>query len=1536
WLERSNKKYCELCKHTFEFTHVYSPEMPEILPVWILARKAVDILAVGVRVLLRALLVATIWLVLLPYSTVWIWRLYFWVGDWFAFSANGLAVPTSTPANTAVSKNDTELVQSDEQMDSLTRFVQRTIAPEYSWLSKFVLDCFDGHIISAVVVVVFVTVFLLREWVLQNQDPEAEEVEMQEQQNEDLQAFIDRLREENWREHEEAIRDTHGAAGAQEAARNDAPDFDIAMRRNLHAFVPRHLRENVAPNLENFWDNLENDAVENERQPASSQELNRPPTQDILPRSDNTPSLGPESQPNYLASQWTQGSSSSTAAATPSPNNTAARLLVDNNGEGSSSGSIAWPTSSDRIRTKSQETIYWREGIPLTYSNVFLRSDGSPMTFDERIERYEELCQTGNLSYMDSMRLLEWRADQAEEQMHQITLHPGMTVEERVQSFQRLDHSTMIMEQQRDMLLRQSEDYIQPHVQNLPVELARGPAIPPRPIPALAPRPPRPMPVAPAVPPPPPPQRQQQPAADANVNDAANDADEVDLPDDIDELNVEDLDGILQVIGMRGSFWLLLQNSLLMTALICASLGLGVMIPYILGKTTLLMNPLNVLLIPLRILSSITDPITDFVIDRIIPWMAAIVVKPITLLSRIITPCLPSELGTYFGGETLKPLGDLIKDRVLYSWNAILGEIKTSIPAQVRETVEVAGTSELPSIADTSVSAGATLFQQYAAKWSSLAYGPSSNDKVLATLFGYAILFAAGTWFMKQKQVNRGHSVGRLVHDILRQLGLIMKIAFFVAIEMVAFPLFCGVVVGTTTLPMLAGATLASRWAFYLRSPNWAVVMHWLLGTAFMYNFSLFVSVSRTVVRPGVMWFIRDPNDEGFHPVREIMERPVLVQLRKLSTGVLMYLTLILLSASLDVQGVSHLLKGILPLRWRIDEPLSDVPFDMLIFHLLVPFTLHWIDPSERFKAIFENWWRWLARTMRLSSFMYGKNGERFPDEEGHVVYRTWTAWLLRHQPPIPGIEHGDDNAVGSGEELDIEAPAIFVRDGGLYRVPNTDRVVHLKGRRVLVPVDEQGRALDPKEDQPGEIDPLMEIQPRGREPQPLVDPKKATVVVYAPPNFKRRLISFIAIIWTSTTAFLTMSVVTPLLVGRCLISLATARQVHDIYSFVVGVYTISSLWHLEEWAFSVYRAHSPQSAVGSLDFKAYFRTAWRYGRLVIKGLYFAAVFGILFPLALGLMIELFLIIPLRAAVGDATGVIPALSWAVGLLSMKTIHWSLVALPDNRITVHMNRVFVGTNVAEWDALLATRRLILPAAGICLLSIGCPAAVAWSVASALGLEGTARLRFFRLSYPVGFIVCLVVIGFMESVPVIKGWSDYVRDQEYLVGKRLHNLAEENESTADDQPPVGNGDDEEGVMVEPAIEPVRPQEKAAGMRLFGQPIGVSRDMEDDGVPDLEPTFAYRDEHQGGEGSSSSSGNLRGFGRRFVVPSQSDEEDEDSGAKSYMRSSIGNGSSSSSSVGMRAVAMDESEREEAILAGSRLRRSHRVLSQRAADEP
>lgn len=58
----------------------------------------------------------------------------------------------------------------------------------------------------------------------------------------------------------------------------------------------------------------------------------------------------------------------------------------------------------------------------------------------------------------------------------------------------------------------------------------------------------------------------------------------VDNNNDMDEENLGDeIDGVLEVIGMRGSFWMLAQNSLLMTLLISLCLGITIWMPYIIG-----------------------------------------------------------------------------------------------------------------------------------------------------------------------------------------------------------------------------------------------------------------------------------------------------------------------------------------------------------------------------------------------------------------------------------------------------------------------------------------------------------------------------------------------------------------------------------------------------------------------------------------------------------------------------------------------------------------------------------------------------------------------------------------------------------------------------------------------------------------------------------------------------------------------------------------------------------------------------------------
>ncbi|KAF9400174.1 hypothetical protein BGX21_004856 [Mortierella sp. AD011] len=1494
WLEHSNKRYCELCKHNFEFTPIYSPEMPESIPKWILIREGVEALGAGVKLVLRAILVITIWLVILPYFTIWIWRLYFWVGDWFAFSANGLPVPTGEISNSTISGNNTQTLRADmkplEQMDTFTRLVHQTIPPEYKWLSNLLLDCFDGQIISAVVVVVFVAIFLLREWVIQNQDPEegdilvdipARPADAMEFDQADIDGAVGRLLGA-----EQLLQQQLGARARAEEPHNR----DIAQPG--HPALAPFPQQNPT-NHQNQSDIWASDSYnfpvdsDSQHQPPSSSEFPRYSPQGNFPTSGESSSAragfvyDPLSETFHPDSPWMQGSSSSNYSSAAGSHSTTSRdLPVSDNGEGSSTG---WktkdPFGDKYIRDRNNHPLMWKEDIPLTYDNVFRKPDGSVMTLNEKIACYEELRQSRGLSSKDGIKLLQWRAEQFE------SPHMGITMEEKIQNVGRLDR----------MKATSMADGDVPTTQHTGAPLpALAPALAPVPIPVPAPAPaPAPVP-APA------------PAPRIAVAPVPPVAAPAELNDDLDDMNVEELDGMLDVIGMRGSYWLLLQNSLLMSALICASLGLGVWVPYMIGKTVVLLNPLNILRLPLRVLNKITDPITDFLLDRIIPMMSSLIYKIISSISSRISPYVSPIIGPYLGGKALKPLGYVIQDHIAPIWRAVVQEVTAVTPTKVQETTQEIA-MEAPSHVNVSISTGGTTYQQIMTKWNDIVYGGSSNDKVAAITIGYAIIFALAWWYMNRTRHSYGHTVSRIVRSVIRQQGLILKIAFFMTAEMILFPTFCGIIVALTTLPALPGATLASRWAFYLQSPNWFITMHWLVGTAIMFNIAGFVSLCRSVVRPGVMWFVRDPNDEAFHPVREILERPVLVQFRRFGIGMLMYFTLIIFGISLTTHCINLCLRGVFPLRWPVDEPISDLPIDLLLFHLVVPLTVNWLNPLNRFRALFVSWWRLLARIMRLSSFMYGKDGQRYPEEEGHIVYRTWKAWFLRYRPPIPGLDgqEGDANVVGSGEELDIDAPVVFVRDGGLFRVPNTDRAVHLKNRRILVPVDSEGRALDPKEDLPGEIDPLMEFQPRGRAPRLPIDPREGTVIVYTPPNFKSRLISFIILIWTTTLIFLSLSVVVPLILGRSMFAIVTERQVHDVYSFAVGAYTIGITWHFQHWLFSV----SPQG-LPSVNIHTHLKKALDFGKRAIKLVYFVFFFGVIFPFVLGLMVELFVIIPLRTAVNDNPGIVPVFCWAVGLVYMKSIHRAANQFPNLTFTRDMNRVIARTDPLNWDIGFATLRFIIPYLSLSAAAVASPTAMAWVVAEGLNLEGPTRSRFFRLSYPAALLIFVITVGFKEGVVVLRKWSQYVRDREYLVGQHLHNHDEVEENAGEQQVP----EQEQGPNANDEIQ-------------VNNEVPEYKDVEsDDGdIPDLEPARAPL------KGSSSFGINDHDYGGGSS--NSLDRKDHE------YRNNYGMGSSSFEDVysisnnDFEEDGADEEEEDEAIAGRLRYRRSRRLQAIRGS---
>ena len=117
---------------------------------------------------------------------------------------------------------------------------------------------------------------------------------------------------------------------------------------------------------------------------------------------------------------------------------------------------------------------------------------------------------------------------------------------------------------------------------------------------------------------------------------------------------------------------------------------------------------------------------------------------------------------------------------------------------------------------------------------------------------------------------------------------------------------------------MFPNATVTTRLAFFDYAPVTSTFYHWVVGTLFMYQFAVLLSSCREVMRPGAIWFIKDPQDPNYHPIRDILERPTFSQIRKLLTSAFMYA--IVISGGVGaVVGLLYLFHGaVLPLRWNM------------------------------------------------------------------------------------------------------------------------------------------------------------------------------------------------------------------------------------------------------------------------------------------------------------------------------------------------------------------------------------------------------------------------------------------------------------------------------------------------------------------------------------------------------------------------------------------------------------------------------------------
>lgn len=912
----------------------------------------------------------------------------------------------------------------------------------------------------------------------------------------------------------------------------------------------------------------------------------------------------------------------------------------------------------------------------------------------------------------------------------------------------------------------------------------------------------------------------------------------------------EDLEGIMELVGMQGPLAGLIQNGMFCAVLVSLTIFLGMWIPYIAGKLFLvfLANPISLMFkLPLRWASLSADLIIDlcvfsagcafYWVDTVVRFLCTPIGWIIPFLGPISQNNILAETAKGYAegamgrlARTFATTGDSLSESDIPTFSIIAHESLRLIEHRfafftrtVRETIiallsfssidsfslgqlvyylrtnlmeasrsvwnfAIAKGLELMSLTPSLLKinplrVSLNIPQRTSPLDFSLAYW-GTKDRVLAIVFGYVFFSVMGVLYLRISASLRGRNVGGKVDgafaDVLYQAGGVMKVILIISIEMIAFPLYCGLLLDVALLPLFGQVTIMSRLNFLLASPNTSLFVHWFVGTCYMFHFALFVSMCRKIMRNGVLCglkvnsfvksfanhhlldFIRDPDDPTFHPVRDVLERSVSTQLRKIAFSALVYGALVILCLGGVVWGIYFSFENIFPIHWSSNEPVLEFPVDLLFYNFLMPLAVKFFNPSVGLNKMYNWWFRKCARALRLSHFLFDKRKE---DEEGHHVRRTWKDWLSRKQGDIKKPVIGDDRRL-LAEDRDTEV--FFLRDGRYVLTPASDQVRIPKGVNTFLEVDENGTRTDGLPDSD----------------QGLHSSKNDMFsIVYIPPFFRVRISIFILLIWVFAATTGVCITIIPLVFGRLVFAslIPNHRRMNDIYAFSIGLYLIGgsfyALVHYRNVLTSLRISLTPKP---DSNIAAILRQTMVYSIRLLRLVYTYFSFAILLPSLFSLVIEFYIVIPLHTYFHsplDSHIIHFIQDWTLGVLYIKMagrlILWHARSRPAMAL-----RGIVRDGWLNPDVRLATRSFIFPASLLMGVALTAPLSLGWTANKVLFASkgSTFQARVYRYSYPAVLALGLwFAVSYLVGM-AFRGWRQRIRDEVYLIGERLHNFGE----------------------------------------------------------------------------------------------------------------------------------------------------------------
>ncbi|XP_075224962.1 E3 ubiquitin-protein ligase MARCHF6 isoform X1 [Lycorma delicatula] len=243
-----------------------------------------------------------------------------------------------------------------------------------------------------------------------------------------------------------------------------------------------------------------------------------------------------------------------------------------------------------------------------------------------------------------------------------------------------------------------------------------------------------------------------------------------------------------------------------------------------------------------------------------------------------------------------------------------------------------------------------------------------------------------------------------------RLLGLcyvVVKVSLLSVVEIGVLPLICGWWLDICSLSMF-DATLRDRETSFRAAPGTSMFIHWVCGMVYVYYFASFILLLREVIRPGVLWFLRNLNDPDFSPIQEMIHLPIIRHVRRLLASAVIFGSAVLLMLWLPVRLLRTLWPTFLPytVALHAEAQVNELSLELLLLQVILPTLLEQSHTRTWLKAVVRAWCRAVSWILDLKSYLLG--------DETEVT--------------APQVEVGNDNAAGG--DLGAAHQALLHRAG--------------------------------------------------------------------------------------------------------------------------------------------------------------------------------------------------------------------------------------------------------------------------------------------------------------------------------------------------------------------------------------------------------------------------------------------------------------------------------------------------------------------------